>query len=114
VYLDNFPMDGAREVSRLCITLGFCVMECLFLGGLKIDGISCRLVFGHKARAANAKRRFTRSFRQGSMTETVRVVYTKPGAPDGNHIVTNYHLVKKFRGRQFKRCKVHQYSFVQN
>jgi hypothetical protein len=66
VYLDNFPMDGAREVSRLCITLGFCVMECLFLGGLKIDGISCRLVFGHKARAANAKRRFTRSFRHHS------------------------------------------------
>jgi hypothetical protein len=51
---------------------------------------------------------------KGSVTETVRVVYTIPDAPYGNHIVANYHLVKKFRGRQFKRCKVHQYSFVQN
>ena len=51
---------------------------------------------------------------KGSVTETVRAVYTKPGTPSGNHTVTTYHLVEKFRGRQFKRCKMHQFSFVQN
>ena len=51
---------------------------------------------------------------KGPATEMVRAVNNKPGAPYDNHIVITYHLVEKFRGRQFKHCKLHQFSFVQN
>ena len=51
---------------------------------------------------------------KGPVVETMRAVDSKRGTPYDNHMVTVYHSIEKYCGRQFKRWKMLKIFFLQN